>query len=248
MAALRHLIRTRLHVDAPLSAGAALALPADRAHYLGRVLRLEAGAAVRLFNGRDGEWQARIAALGKREVALTVEELLRPQPAPAGPVLAFAPIRRQRMDWLLEKATELGAGRLQPVLTAFAQTKELRADRAGTIVQEAAEQCERLDLPDIATALSLAGFLAAWPADRPLLFCDEAGAGGTAGAGPAGLPAGAGPPAVLVGPEGGFAEAERAAVLAHPAARPLDLGPLILRAETAGIAALALLAAGRRVA
>lgn len=242
MAELRHLMRTRLYVDATLTEGTVLTLPAERAHYLGRVLRLAPGARLRLFNGRDGEWQARLAALGKRAADLAVDDLLRPQPAPGGPVLAFAPIRRQRMDWLLEKATELGAGRLQPVTTAFAQVKELRADRAAAILQEAAEQCERLDLPAVAETLSLAAFLTGWPADRPLLFCDEAGAAAPAAAVLAGLPEGL-PPAVLVGPEGGFSEAERAAVLAHPAARRLDLGPLILRAETAGIAALALLAA-----
>lgn len=246
MTELRHRIRTRLYLDAPLAAGIELRLPQDAAHYLGRVLRLEPGAALRLFNGRDGEWRAELTAVAKREARLQVAERLRPQPQARGPVLAFAPIRKQRMDWLLEKAVELGAGRLQPVLTHYAQAKELRADRAAAIAQEAAAQCERLDLPEIGAPQPLADFLAAWPAAAPLLFCDEAGAEEPASAVLDALrrrPAGAVPPAVLVGPEGGFSAEERAAVRAHPAARALDLGPLILRAETAGLAALALLAA-----
>lgn len=258
MTELRHRLRTRLFVADPLAAGAELRLPAEAAHYLGRVLRLEPGAGLRLFNGRDGEWQAELVAIGRREAVLRAQALLRPQHPAAGPVLAFAPIRRQRLDWLLEKAVELGAGRLQPVITRFAQARELRADRAAALAREAAEQCERLDVPAVAAPQPLPAFLAAWPAEAPLLFCDEAlaghdregGSGGEAGAGTAALlavlrnrPAAAPPPALLVGPEGGFAPEERAAIRAHPAARALDLGPLILRAETAALAALALLAA-----
>lgn len=240
-------IRTRLFVEADLGAGAEVVLTAAAAHYLGRVLRLAPGAPVRVFNGRDGEWRAQVLTLDRKLARLAIGERLRAQPPAGRVVLAFAPIRRQRLDWLLEKAVELGAARLQPVITAFAQVREVRADRAEAILRETMEQCERLDLPRIEEPIALEGFLDRWPAAAPLLFCDETGAGLPAGQVLAGLPdAPSSPPpavALLVGPEGGFSPAERQKLRAHPAVMALDLGPRILRAETAALAGLALLSA-----
>jgi len=244
MGEVRHRIRTRLFVADPLHPGAEVMLLGDDAHHVLRVLRLSAGDSLRLFNARHGEWAAQITMHSKRHATLQVTEQLRPQSASRGPVLAFAPIRRQRMDWLLEKATELGAAHLVPVITAHTQMKDLRVDRALAVTREAAQQCERLDLPEVSTVRSLEAFLEGWPAGQPLLFCDETGADRPAPAVLSAMPDGA-VPAVLVGPEGGFDADERAAVRAHPAACALDLGANILRAETAGIAALALLAAWR---
>lgn len=243
-------IRTRLFVLPDLQAGVEPVLPAAIAHYLGRVLRLAPGASVRVFNGRDGEWLAQVLELDRKAARLAVRTRLRAQPPAGRIVLAFAPIRRQRMDWLLEKAVELGAARLQPVITAFAQARELRADRAEAIVREAMEQCERLDLPRIGEPLALEGFLAGWPEGAPLLFCDETGSGLPARQVLPGLaefpdarrvePP---PVALLVGPEGGFSPAERERLRGHAAVRALDLGPRVLRAETAALAGLALLSA-----
>ncbi|MFC3226477.1 16S rRNA (uracil(1498)-N(3))-methyltransferase [Marinibaculum pumilum] len=244
MSEVRHRIRTRLFVAEPLHSGAEVMLLGNDANHVLRVLRMTVGDSLRLFNGRHGEWSAQITVNAKRSATLQVAEQLRTQTVARGPVLAFAPIRRQRMDWLLEKATELGAAHLVPVITAHTQMKDLRVDRALAVTREAAQQCERLDLPEISMVTSLAAFLEGWPAGQPLLFCDEMGADRPAPALLSAMPDGA-VPAVLVGPEGGFDAEERAAVRAHPAACALDLGANILRAETAGIAALALLAAWR---
>lgn len=225
----------RLHLPARLEAGAALRLDAARAHYLTHVLRLRAGAPLRVFNAEDGEWRAVLAAVGKRDATLEVGERLRtPAPEP-GPVLHLAPIRRSRLDWLVEKAVELGAGGLVPLLTERTVVRLENPERLRAIVVEAAEQCERLTVPELAAPRPFGAWLAAREAGRPLLFADEAGGGRPL----AEALAETGTPDLLVGPEGGFAPQERVLLHAAPGVRPVTLGPRILRAETAALAMLA---------
>jgi 16S rRNA (uracil1498-N3)-methyltransferase len=224
----------RLHVDDDLSAGADVALTPGQAHYLGRVMRRAAGAEVLLFNGRDGEWAATVAALGRDGGRASVTSRRRPQAATVGPALLFAPVKKDRVDFLLEKATELGATALQPVTTERTVVERVKRERYRAITVEAAEQCGRLDLPALAEPRALRQALDGWPAGRRLLFCDPLARRRFAD-----LPA-AGDDAILVGPEGGFSDAEAAALRALPASVTVSLGPRILRAETAAVAALAL--------
>lgn len=241
----------RLFVSADLSAGRAVPLDEEQANYLLRVLRLEAGGGVRLFNGRDGEWSAALSAAGKKADVTPVAQL-RVQPPPASPALTllFAPVKKDETDLIVEKATELGAVRVVPVLTLRTQARTVRLDRFRKIALEAAEQTERLDLPDIADVAGLDAALAALPAGTALLFCDEAGDEARA---PWGREAGlAGPvravleglkgrdAAILTGPEGGFTGEERAFLRGRSDTFAVSLGPRILRAETAAIAAMAL--------
>lgn len=237
----------RLYIDLPLTHGAALSLDEAAANYLARVLRLGIGGEVRLFNGRDGEWLARIEAVGSRRIEVALTRQTRPQTGSAGPslTLLFAPVKKDATDLIMEKATELGAARLQPVLTERTQTRTVRLDRFRKIVLEAAEQTERLDLPEVDDVLSLARALEALPAGTALIYCDEAGdeagaAGRTAPMlevlqGLKGRDA-----AILVGPEGGFTLFERAGLRGRKETFPVSLGPRILRAETAVISALTL--------
>ncbi|MBM3489084.1 MAG: 16S rRNA (uracil(1498)-N(3))-methyltransferase [Alphaproteobacteria bacterium] len=232
--------RHRLHVPDDLAAGAALTPAADQAHYLLHVLRARAGDAVRLFNGRDGEWRATLVMAGKGRCQLVAAERLRPQAAEPGAWLAFAPLKRARLDWLVEKATELGVERLLPVLTERTVPGRINRARLEAIVREAAEQSERLTLPALDEAVELPRLLQTWPAGRLLLLGDPA---------PAAPPAGAalaecrGPRALLIGPEGGFSASERSVLAQQSVVRPFRLGGLVLRAETAALAGLALLAA-----
>lgn len=200
--------------------------------YLGAVLRLGPGDRVKLFDDRSGEWLARIAEAGKKRVALTVGERLREREAVPDLWLLFAPIKRGRIDWLVEKATELGVARLMPVITRRTVVERLNLDRLRAHAIEAAEQCERTALPELAEPQKLDPMLKAWPPGRALFFADEAG-------GEAFAPA-PGPAAILIGPEGGFTDEERAAIRALPQARPISLGPRILRADTAALAAVSL--------
>jgi len=236
--------RLRLYVEAALAAGAELEAPAAQAHYLLHVMRAQDGAAVALFNGRDGEWLARVARAGRR-CLLATERPLRPQAPEPGPRLLWAPLKRQATDLLVRAATELGAARLSPVLTRRTVAERVNPERLGAIAVEAAEQSGRLTLPRLDAPATLDRVLDGWPAPAPLLFCDEAGgaSGLLQAAAGAGMEA-----ALLVGPEGGFEPAERARLRAHPAVRPATLGPLILRAETAALAALAILGAAQRAA
>ena len=225
----------RLFVDASLSADADIPLSPPQAHYLGNVLRLANGAELEVFNGRDGQWSAVLEAAGKRGGSARALALTAPQRDPPDLWLLFAPLKKARTDFTIEKAVELGAARIQPVTTAFTNAERLRQDKLRAHAVEAAEQCGATSVPEVAELAKLSALLDRWPEDRQLLFCDEA----LAGEGPA-IPAIPGPWAILIGPEGGFSAEERARLHALPFAHPIGLGPRILRAETAAVAALTL--------
>ncbi|GAA0763685.1 16S rRNA (uracil(1498)-N(3))-methyltransferase [Erythrobacter ramosus] len=205
------------------------------AHYLARVMRVAPGDAVILCDDMTGEWAARVADACKRDVLLDVVEKLREREAVPDLWLCPALLKKDRFDLILEKATELGAARIQPLITRRCVADKLNLERALAITTEAAEQCARTALPQLADPVKLDTLLASWPEGRALFFADEKGGAPAAEA----FAAHTGPAAILTGPEGGFDEAERAAIRAHPAARPITLGPRILRGETAAIAALA---------
>ncbi len=232
---------TRLHVDAPLAEGAEIALDAKAAHYLKNVLRLGPGARVALFNGRDGEWWGEVALLGKNGGTVRLgEQRRKPRPEP-DLWLVFAPVKHARIDYIVEKATELGTSEIRPVMTERTNVARVNLDRLKANAREAAEQTERLTLPEIHAPEKLADLLASWPRGRSLLVCDESGtappiAEALAKRAP-------GPWAVLVGPEGGFADSELDLLRKLPFVCAVGLGPRVLRADTAAIAALALLQA-----
>lgn len=228
--------RHRLYVDAELAAGCPLWVTEQQAHYLLNVMRLAAGAEVALFNGRHGEWRAEITETGKKKACLTPIEQLRAQAAEPDLWLLFAAVKRDRIDLIVEKATELGVSVLQPVFTERTVISRVNEDRLAAIAMEAAEQCERLTLPSLRSPLSLQASLAKWPEGRILLMMDESGEGKPIAEILAGLPPG--PAALLVGPEGGFAKTELDALSRLPFAVRVGLGPRILRADTAVISAL----------
>ncbi|WP_291844886.1 16S rRNA (uracil(1498)-N(3))-methyltransferase [Maricaulis sp.] len=238
----------RLFIDAPLSAGAAIPLSREDAHYLINVMRRVEGDSVRIFNGRDGEWAAQISHASKRAAALTVGQQTRLQHGVPDLWLLFAPVKRQKTDLIIEKATELGVAAICPVTTARTQSDRIKFDRFQAIAKEAAEQTERLDLPEIRDIERLDRVLDAWPDERVIIFCDESGDeageawGGARGRGQPMASAlaafGAPPAAILIGPEGGFSPVERDRLRALDHVIPVTLGPRILRAETAAIAAL----------
>ena len=229
----------RLFTPHDLFAGADLALDQGQSHYLASVMRQGVGDEVLLFNGHDGEWRARIGALTKRGVAVKAQALARPQAMGPDLDLVIALVKRGRLETIVEKAAELGARRVRLVITERTNAERTRVDRLAAIATEAAEQTGRLDVPEIAEPRKLDALLADWPAGRPLMFCDEAGDAPPALAALAGREGG-GPWAVLIGPEGGFSPRERALVRQLPGAVPVSLGPRILRADTAAIAALTL--------
>ena len=228
----------RLFVDAPLAEGTRAACSPEQASYLRSVLRLADGDEILVFNGRDGEWRARLVAEGKRGAALEAVELVRAQTG--GPDLhyLFAPLKRARLDYMVQKATEMGAARLVPVLTRHTVAERVNLDRMRANAIEAAEQCGILRVPEIAEPVKLSALLDGWDAARTLVFCDEAAEQASPIA--ALSSRAAGPLAVLIGPEGGFSPDERAMIRAVPEAIALSLGPRIMRADTAAVAALAL--------
>jgi len=253
-------VEPRLYLDTPFTAGARLDLDKDQAHYLVNVMRRSAGDRVRVFNGADGEWRAEIAEAGKRRASLQLAEQTRPQTAAPDLHLFFSPVKKARTDFIVEKATELGAAAITPVMTRRTMADRVRTDRLQALVREAAEQTERLDLPKVGEPVSLVQMLNVWADDRKLIFCDEAGDdddapwGGDSGRARPILETLAAyrssPPftggkqeaahkwAILIGPEGGFDPAERGLLRGRPFVVPVTLGPRILRADTAVAAAL----------
>lgn len=228
----------RLYMKAGLSAGAEIAADRNQANYLLNVLRLKEGDAILLFNGRDGEWRAQIVRAAKRSCTLLCHEMTRPQTPLPDLHYLFAPLKHARLDYMVQKAVEMGAGRLSPVITAFTQVNRVNLKRMEANVIEAAEQCGIIALPPVDAPRKLAEILSDWSAERRLIVCDEAAPTASPAAALSALPRG--PAALLIGPEGGFSDAERQELLAHPAVMALSLGPRILRADTAAVAALAL--------
>ncbi|MCJ8138808.1 16S rRNA (uracil(1498)-N(3))-methyltransferase [Falsirhodobacter halotolerans] len=227
--------KIRLHVLAPLQEGAEIDLTADQAHYLFGVMRQPVGAAILLFNGRDGEWRAVVTRAGKRGGTLRAEARTRPLQTPPDLWLLFAPIKKARTDFIVEKAAEMGAARIVPVQTRFTNADRIRQDRLQAHAVEAAEQCGGTFVPEVADLTPLDRLLDGWD-DRRILWADE-----TLTPDPAGLrAAGAGPWAILIGPEGGFSDAERTRLRGMAQVVPVGLGPRILRADTAAVAAMTL--------
>lgn len=233
--------RHRLFLDQPFSQAAILQLEREQANYLLNVLRLRVDGTVLVFNGRDGEWLARLVPEGRKQASLELVRQTKPQPPASDLHYLFAPLKHARLDYMAQKAVEMGAGLLQPVLTRRTQVSRLNLDRMRANAIEAAEQCGILSLPQIDPERPLEAALAALEPERLLIFCDE----GMAEASPVSVlaerkPA---PLAVLIGPEGGFDEDERSLIRARPNTLPISLGPRILRADTAAVAALALVQA-----
>jgi 16S rRNA (uracil1498-N3)-methyltransferase len=223
----------RLFVRAALGEGVTVELDAGQANYLGNVMRLTAGAELLIFDGSSGEWLARIAEAGKKRMTLTIERRTREPEAIPDVWLAFAPVKRAQTGWLVEKATELGAAKLIPVMTQRTVAERVKLERLQAIAIEAAEQCGRTRLPEIAEPVTLKQLLAERDPSRRLYFADEGGGEPAASAFKAGAAL------ILIGPEGGFTDEERSAVRAAPNSVAISLGPRILRAETAALAALA---------
>jgi len=236
--------KLRLFVADDLGDGATLTLGRDQSHYLANVMRAGTDDAVALFNGRDGEWQGEITALGKRAVDLRVVNLLRTQAAEPDLWLAFAPIKRGRIDFVAAKAAELGVARLLPVMTARTQMTRVNTERLRANAIEAAEQCERLTVPEVNEPVSLTDLLAAWPAERRLFVGDETGGDQPIAEAAAEIASDANLPcAVLVGPEGGFGADELDALGKLAFVTKVGLGPRVMRADTAAIAALSVIQA-----
>jgi 16S rRNA (uracil1498-N3)-methyltransferase len=234
-------IKARLYTCENLKAGATLTLGPDQAHYLMKVMRASNGEHVVLFNGRDGEWLSTVEGASKKSCSLRIEEQLRAQAPEADLWLAFAPLKKTSTDFVVEKATELGISRLIPTFTERTNTTRVKTERLSLIAMEAAEQCDRLSVPDISQPVNFADLIAAWPKERILLVPDETGSGPSlktvlelkaenSEISPHGF---------LIGPEGGFAPSELDALAKLPFVKRVGLGPRILRAETAALAALA---------
>lgn len=235
-------IQHRLYMDAPLPGDGTLTLGADQSHYLANVMRAGVGDRVALFNGRDGEWASAIASVKKKAVTLTLGEKLKDQQDEPDLWLAFAPIKKARIDFMAQKATELGVRHMVPVLTRRTIVDRVKIDRLHANAVEAAEQCERLTVPTVGEPVKLEKLIADWPMDRMLMFCDEDLSGTPAhtalqAANDKSSPK---PWGILIGPEGGFDEHERALIRSHPNTVAVALGPRVLRADTAAMAAISL--------
>ncbi len=226
----------RLYVEHSLGAGQSVTLSREQAHYLFGVMRKGVGTKVSLFNGQDGEWQAEVVEAGKRVGILTCRVQTRPVQMPPDLWLMFAPIKKARTDFIVEKAAEMGARRIVPVMTEFTNAGRIQRDRLQAHAIEAAEQCGGTFVPHVAEAIKFGALLDHWDVGRGIMFCDEALAGGSSSL-PAVLAA---PAAILIGPEGGFSPAERKRLGGLEAAQAVSLGPRILRADTAAVAALTL--------
>jgi 16S rRNA (uracil1498-N3)-methyltransferase len=226
----------RLYVDATLAPGGEVLCTPDQINYLKNVLRLTSGATVFVFNGRHGEWQAELAARGKRDFVLQIKSMVRPQVNGPDIDYLFAPLKKARTDYMVQKATEMGVSRLQPVLTRHTIAERVNLDRMRANVIEAAEQCGVLRVPEVLEPVKLERCLAGWDASRRLIFCDEAAPLGNPLDSLRGLESG--PLAVLIGPEGGFSVEERALLLGKSYTIPVSLGPRIMRSDTAAVAAL----------
>lgn len=236
-----HAALPRLYIDADLAAGVPLTLGKEQSLYLAAVLRKTAGDEVVLFNGRDGAWLARLTGDSKKSVALELVQQIAPQTPPSDLWYGFAPLKTERLDYVIQKAVEMGAGTIQPVLTRFTQVSRLKHERLVANAIEAAEQCEVLSVPIVEPEVTLDRLIDSWPADRRLILADE----GEASSSPVevlgrlrGQKVG-----ILIGPEGGFSDEERARLRALPYVVPISLGPRILRADTAAVAALAVIQA-----
>ncbi len=225
----------RLHVPQPLSAGAAIAPTLDQSRYLTQVMRLKAGDALHVFNGKDGEWRVSVADVLKKGVVLRAEEQVRPQTQGPDLELIVAVVKKARVETIVEKAAELGAARVRLTITQRTNPDRIRLDRLDAIAQEAAEQTGRLDVPPVDDPVKLDAILNGWDASRRLMFCDETGGAPVASAITA-----PGPWSILIGPEGGFSPEERERLIALPFTTAVSLGPRVLRADTAAIAAMTL--------
>ena len=225
--------KVRLFVDHPLGEGQLVPLTREQANYLFAVMRLPVGTVLSLINSRDGEWDAEIAEGNKRGGVLACRAQTKPLQMPPDLWLLFAPIKKARTDFIVEKAAEMGAAKIMPVLTEFTNSDRVRQDKLQAHALEATEQCGGTYVPEVAEVQKLDAVLRDWPEGRQLMFCDEARVGERAG-----LSGSAGPWAILIGPEGGFSEAERTQLAALPCSTVVSLGPRILRADTAAVAAL----------
>lgn len=233
--------KIRLFIDAALRSGAEIALDRGQSNYLVNAMRLEAGALVAVFNGREGEWRCVLSAAHRKAAVLTVEAQMRVQEALPDIELLFAPIKKARTDFIVEKACETGCRRVRPVITRYTNSERMNIERLHAHMIEAAEQCGGLSVPELDAPKPLADMLAGWD-DRLLIFCDEARTALPLVDALADVARGT-PASVLIGPEGGFAPEEAAKLHAMPAARAVSLGPRILRADTAAVAALGLVQA-----
>ncbi|MFJ6322838.1 MULTISPECIES: 16S rRNA (uracil(1498)-N(3))-methyltransferase [unclassified Rhizobium] len=231
----------RLFVTSDIKAGLAIEADQEQFNYLANVLRMEDGAELLVFNGRDGEWKVSVSFPSRKRILLTPIAETRPQPAPSDLHYLFAPLKMGRLDYLVQKAVEMGAGLLQPVMTQHVQGKITNLDKVKANVIEAAEQCGILGIPDVAEPAKLADLLAGWPRERRIIYCDE----GDAGQNPLPLLSQVKEKhlALLVGPEGGFSEEERALLRSLDFVTAIPLGPRILRADTAAVAAMAVIQA-----
>ena len=232
--------KIRLYVDHPLAPGQTVPVTPEQAHYLFGVMRLTVGAVVSLFNGRDGEWDASVVTAGKRGGVLRVDAQTLPLLLPPDLWLCFAPLKKARTDFVVEKAVEMGVARIVPVQTDFTNAERLRADKVRAHVIEATEQCGATFVPEVAEVVKLSRLLDDWPTGRRIMFCDEGLRGRDSVQFGALTSDTAGPWAILIGPEGGFSPAERARLEGLDYAHPVSLGPRILRADTAAVAALTL--------
>ncbi len=227
--------KIRLYVEHPLGPGQSVPLTREQAHYLFGVMRLSIGGQVALFNGQDGEWRAEVVEAGKRGGVLSCVEQTKLLQLPPDLWLLFAPIKKARTDFIVEKAAEMGAARIIPVQTEFTNSERIRQDRLQAHAVEAAEQCGGTYVPEVTDLVRLDRALDAWPENRQLMFCDEA----TVGSALRLAESEKGKPwAILIGPEGGFSERERKRLAELPFAHVVSLGPRILRADTAAVAAM----------